>query len=250
MLATFPLQAQEASPSGAQRASRAELAERISTLERQVAGSALKKDARAKAMAEVAAIKARLQSGDFKVGDRFVLTIRQDSVRSDTVAVRDSLKVSILNIPDVTLEGVLRSELDARINSHVARYLRNVDTRTLILTRVSILGAVQRPGFYYAVPDRPLSDLVTLAGGPAPNAKLTELEVNRGSASVVKSKDSKRYLKEGRTLEQADVQSGDDVHIPQKRKINWQLAVQMLFILSSLTFAFINFLRWYYDREV
>ena len=248
VLSAAPLAAQEVIQAGAQRASRAELTVRVTQLEQQVTANNRKSE-NAKAQAELAAIRLRIEQGDFRVGDRFVVTIRQDSVRSDTVSVRDSLKVSLLNLPDVSIAGVLRSELDERMSAHVGKYLRNVDVRTNVLTRISILGAVQRPGFYYAAPDRSLSDLVMLAGGPAPTANLAQLEVSRGRAKVIKAKNSKQLLKEGRTLEQMDVQSGDEVRIPEKRRVNWQLVIQVLFILSSLAFAFVNFLRWYYERQ-
>lgn len=236
-------------PAGDQNATRAQLTEQVKKIESQIASNSLRGDARPRALSELAAIRNRLDRGDFRVGDRFILTIRQDSVRSDTVDVRDSLLVSVLNIPPVSVAGVLRSELNAKMGAHVARFLRNVDVNTNILTRVSILGAVQRPGFYYAAPDRPLSDLVMVAGGPGADANLAQLEIVRGSAKLLKAKDSKKLLKEGRTLEQLDVQSGDEVRIPQKRKFNWGIILQMMFLLSSLIFTFVNFLRWYYDRQ-
>jgi hypothetical protein len=240
--------AQSPASAGPQRASRAMLLARAADLE-QAATAAPKSDTRKKAAAEAAAIRARLVQGDFRVGDRFLLTFRQDSVRTDTVAVRDSLMISVLNLPDVSLTGVLRSELDEQMLTHVQKYLRNADVRTNVLTRISVLGAVARPGFYYAAPDRSVTDLVMLAGGPAPTANLTQLEVHRGGTTLLKAKDSKRQLEQGKTLEQLDIQSGDEVRIPEKRRVNWQIVTQLFFILSSFLFAFINFLRWYYSRE-
>ena len=200
-------------------------------------------------MVELAVTKARLEQGDFRVGDRFVVTIRQDSIRTDTALVRERLKVSIANLPEISLVGVLRSELDEKVGAHVARYLRNVEVRTSVLTRVAVLGAVRAPGFYYAPPDRAISDLVMLAGGPAPDAMLDELEISRGKVSMVKRKDSRRAVKEGRTLEQLDVQSGDEVMIPLKRKINWSLILQGFLLISTLLFSAISFLQWYYSRK-
>jgi hypothetical protein len=65
----------------------------------------------------------------------------------------------------------------------------------------------------------------------------------------VKAKDSDRLIKDGRTLEQVDVQSGDEIRIPVKRKLNWQLIIQAFLVISSLLFAFIGFLQWYYTRQ-
>ena len=193
--------------------------------------------------------RARLERGDFSVGDRFVVTIRQDSIHSDTVSVRDSLLVTIGNLPDVSLRGVLRSELDDRINTHVARYLRDAVVRTNVLTRIAILGAVRVPGFYYAAPDRSVTDVVMLAGGPGPEANLNELGISRGQIKLMTEKESRQVMKEGRTLEQLDVRSGDEIVIPVKKKLNWQLIIQSFLLVSTLLFSAVQFLQWYYGRK-
>ncbi len=240
--------AQSVPAAGAQRAARSELAERLQQLEGLIA-SAGKADQRSKLQAEQTAIRTRLENGDFKVGDRFVMTVRFDSVRVDTASVRDSLVVSILNLPDLRLQGVLRSELDEKLNQHVARYIRNASVRSSVLTRIAVLGAVRAPGFYYASPDRPVSDVVMLAGGPGPEANLGRFELRRGTTTLVDGKRSRELIESGRTLEQIDVQSGDEFRIPMKRKVNWGIVLQLFFIVSSLFFAIFQFLQWYYNRQ-
>lgn len=244
----YHLVAQPMPLAGAQRATRVELATRVQTLEDLIA-SAKGTEQRAKLHQEQSALRTRLEVGDFKVGDRFVMTVRFDSVRVDTASVRDSLVVSILNLPDFRLQGVLRSELDEKLNQHVARYIRNASVRSNVLTRIAILGAVSAPGFYYASPDRPVSDILMLAGGPTPEANLGRFQLRRGTATLIDGKRSKSLLESGRTLEQLDVQSGDEFRIPVKRRVNWQLVIQLFFILSTLLFAFLQFLQWYYGRQ-
>ena len=205
-------------------------------------------------MAEIASIKRRLEEGDFPVGTQFVLTLTTaEQVRADTVSVRDSQLVAIATqvgtLPDASVRGVLRSELNERLSAHVARYLRNAQVRVNVLTRITILGAVQRPGIYSASPDRPVSELIMLAGGPAQDAKLDELEISRAGRKVLSSKDSKRALKEGRTLDQLDVQSGDDVVVPKKRRINWSAILQVFAIATTLLFAAIQFIQFYYSQK-
>lgn len=234
---------------GAQRATRAQLTAHLARLEATLAGRGLQGDTRVRTMAEVAAVRQRLMQGDFRVGDRFVVALRHEAARTDTAAVRDSLRVTLFNLPDLSLEGVLRAELDERVTAHVARYLRNFTVRTNPLTRVAILGAVRMPGFYYVAPDRPISDLVMVAGGPAPDADLDQFEIRRGQDRLIKAKESRRLVKEGRTLEQIDVQSGDEAHIAVKRKLNWQVLVQLFFVISSILFTAIQFLQWYYNRQ-
>ncbi len=234
---------------GLQKATRAVLAERVSTLEQSLSGSGLKGSNRQQVENELALIRQRLEMGDFKVGDRFVVTLNFDSVTTDTASVRDGLQVSLFDLPDMSLSGVLRSELGDRLSAHVSRYLKNATIRANVLTRIGIFGAVARPGYYLASPDRPVSELVMLAGGPTPEANINQLKVERSRRTVISSKDSQRAIKEGRTLEQLDIQSGDDVTIATKRKVNWQLIIQVFFIISSLFFAFIQFMQWYYRRD-
>lgn len=234
---------------GPQRATRAELTARLERVEATLAARSLQGEVRTRAMAEAAAIRQRLTQGDFRVGDRFVVWLRHETTRMDTAAVRDSLRVTLFTLPDLSLEGVLRSELDERVTAHVARYLRNFTVRTNPLTRIAILGAVRMPGFYYVSPDRPLSDLVMIAGGPAPDADLDQFEIRRSSTRLLKGKESRRFIKEGRTLEQVDVQSGDEAYIAVKRNLNWQVLVQLFFVISSIVFTAVQFLQWYYNRQ-
>lgn len=232
-----------------QQDSRPSLSTRAAQLESQLADTKLKASKREDVKNQLAIIRSRLSDGDFHVGDRFTYTLVQDSARTDTASVRDGLVVSIGSLPDFSVRGILRSELTERLASHVDRYMKRATVRTNVLTRIAILGSVRSPGYYYTSPDRPLSELVMIAGGPMPEANLGQLEIRRDKAVVLSADESKKAIKDGRTIEQADVQSGDEVQIPEKRKFNWQLIIQVLFIASSLFFAFIQFIQWYYNRQ-
>ena len=245
--------AQGTAPTSIQRATRAQLADRVAELERQLATNARGVD-RNRAMAEIAGIRRRLEEGDFPVGTQFVVTLTTaEQARADTVSVRDSQMVAISTqvgtLPDASVKGVLRSELNERLSAHVARYLRNAQVRVNVLTRITISGAVGSPGIYSVSPDRPVGELIMIAGGPALNAKLDEIEISRSGRKVLSAKDSKRAVKEGRTLDQLDVQSGDDVRVPAKRKINWSAVLQVLAIVSTLFFAVIQFIQFYYRQQ-
>ena len=246
---TLSAEAQSASVSGPQRATRAELAGLVAQLEQQVATGKLRGDRLNHAQASLVAMQARLRVGDFKVGDRFVLTLRQDVVRSDTASVRDSLLVAVAALPDFSAAGILRSELDEKLNAHVSTYLKNTTVRTNVLTRIAIMGAVRSPGYYYAPPDRPLTDLVMIAGGPALDANLNEISITRGGTTLLSSKDSRALLKDGRTLEQVDVQSGDEVRLSATRRIPWAVIVRSFLLVTSLIFAILQFIVSYYARQ-
>lgn len=234
-----------------QRASRAALIARADTLEQRLAGTGLRGKDRTLAQQELASTRQRLNDGDFQVGDRFSYTIIGDNAFSDSASVRDGYVVSISNLPDVSVQGVLRSELTAHLSAHVARYLKNATVRTNVLNRIAVVGAVARPGYLYIGLDRAVSELIMLAGGPVAQANLNEFEVHRNGQMVLTLKQSRRVLREGLTIEQADIRSGDEVRIPtvKSRRINWGMALQILFILSSLLLAFTQFIQWYYRDQ-
>ena len=229
--------------------SRFEITSRLQQIDQQLALAGTKGKQRDRLSDEATMLRNRLQEGDFRVGERFMLTLIKDTVRTDSVTVRDSLLIGISNLPDMSLRGVLRSELTPRLTAFVAEFLLNTGVRTQILTRVSVMGEVGRPGFYYLAPDRPISEALTTAGGPTTKANIKRLEVFRGGKTILSAKKSEQAVKEGKTLEQLNIQSGDEIRIPSTRTFNWSLIVQLLLLASSLFFALINLLRFYYSQQ-
>lgn len=247
ILAFAPIAAGAQTPD--QRATRAELKSRSDSLGSVLASSSVKGKQRESATRALQTLKTRLESGDFRVGDRVVVSVTTENTVSDTAVVREGAMLPVKGLPDVALTGVLRSELEEHLVTHVARYLRNATAHATSLTRLNVTGAIGRPGYYYLAPDRPISEVLTAAGGSITNSNMGKITVVRNGQTVLDSKRVKVALREGRTLEELDVQSGDEVRIPTARKFNAQLLVQMLFIVSSLAFAFVQFLGWYYREQ-
>ncbi len=242
------VKSQNASPIS-MTSTRFEITSRLSVIESALASTTTKGKARERLANEARDLRARLQTGDFRVGERFTLTFIKDSVRTDSITVRDSMLVGIANLPDLSLRGVLRSELTSKVSSFMAEYFKNATVRTQILTRISVMGEVNRPGFYYVAPDRPLSEALTIAGGPSATADIMRLEIRRSGSTILSARKSEQAVKDGKTLEEMAVQSGDEIRIPIKRKFNWALIVQVMLLASSLFFALVNFLRYYYSQQ-
>jgi len=113
-----------------------------------------------------AAIHDRLRDGDFHIGDRIVVTVVSDSVRRDTVVVRSGRVMELLGMIEVPVTGVLRSELHDRVSTEVLKYVKAQQIEVVPLTRVGVLGAVTRPGYFAFPADIPLTDAIMGAGGP------------------------------------------------------------------------------------
>jgi hypothetical protein len=122
-------------------ATRAQLQELAVTTEAD-AGKAPDATTRQQKQMQAATIRARLRDGDFDVGDRILLSVRGDSTISDTVTVRAGRMIRLENIPDISLQGVLRSELQDYLTTQLSRYIKRPDVQTTSLVRVAVMGSV------------------------------------------------------------------------------------------------------------
>ena len=181
---------------------------------------------------DAAAARQRLANGDFHVGDRIALFVQGEPALTDTVAVREGLVLHLANIPDISLKGVLRSELRTYLTTELGKYLRNPVIRAVPLVRVAVLGPVGKPGFYSAPADELLTDLMMQAGGPSANADVGKTILRRGPEVVKPAKDLQLAMKRGETLDQLDVRPGDEVVVGEKPPTGHVL--QVIGVISGL----------------
>ncbi len=162
---------------------------------------------------DVVALRERLTEGDFQGGDRIVLRVLEDSTLSDTFTVRPGRTLSLASLPEISLRGVLRSELEAFLTAQVGRFLRNPTVTAVSLVRIAVFGEVIRPGFYHVPADVLLSDVMMIAGGPTGNADTRKTFVRRGSEELMDREATRRALLAGRSLDQLNLHGGDEIVI-------------------------------------
>lgn len=228
---------------------RAELATRVAELEQSIASGALKGDALNRARGDLASLRTRLESGDFQVGDQIIVTVTREEVVVDTATVREGKMVSFSALPDVSLAGLLRSEVQPRLQAHLDRYRKEFTLRVNLLTRLQVSGQIARPGFYSISPDRPVTELIMLAGGPTPLSKLDDVSIRRDRRLIVKPSQWREAARSGTTIAQLGLQTGDDIEIATKRNISATQIIQIGFLAISGTFAIIQLLTWIYSQE-
>jgi len=163
--------------------------------------------------AEAVALKERLDEGDFQVGDRIILTVRGDSVLSGTFVVDEARSINLPNIGEVPLVGVLRSELQPHLDTVLSRYIRTPDITAKSLMRVGVLGQVGRPGYYYLPAISLPADAFSEAGGLTPNSDLKKATITRQGQLLMDAKQFQAALSSGRTLDQMNLQSGDEIQV-------------------------------------
>jgi len=166
-------------------------------------------------------LKSRLEKGDFQEGDRMIVQIRNLSMPTDTFVVRTGRMLQFPEFGELSLEGVLRSELGERISKHLAKYLVDPSVRVVPLLRLAVIGRVSRPTYYYAPADAILSDLLTIAGGLAPDADLNRIVIRRGTDVIWKETDVQTALADGLSLDRLHLRANDQVDVGAKRHIAW-----------------------------
>jgi protein involved in polysaccharide export with SLBB domain len=219
--------AQESPSNGTARthqASRAEL-EALAIAAEQLASSSqgnaqVKKQKRI----EADALRARLRDGDFRGGDRIVLSVRGDSALTDTFTVHPGRTLRLPNLPELPLQGVLRAELRDHLTRHIARFLRDPVVEAHPLIRLGLLGEVDRPGYYFATTDGMVTDAIMLAGGPTREADLTKTTVRRGTI----------VLWERATLDQLDLRSGDEIIVGVRSRGRWETVLRTAGFVSGI----------------
>src|SRR2546427_12228843 len=109
---------------------------------------------------------------EFQIGDRILLRVEGDSSLTDTFTVSRGPALVLRVIGELPLAGVRRADIEPYLARQIGRFLKDpvVHARTLI--RLSILGAVGRPGFYEVPAEAVLTDALMAAGGPTHGAKV------------------------------------------------------------------------------
>lgn len=224
-LTASPLQAQGASRATAY-STRAELEAMASSRASEAADPKRTSEARSAASRQAMQLRERLTMGDFRAGDRIVLRITGGANAIDTITVTPARTVRIPDAGEASLDGVLRAELDGRLNVQLARYFRNAAVRAQPLTRLAVVGEVRTPGFVHVPSESLLSDVISAAGGPTPTGSLDRSSVRRGGRILVAPAAFAKGLAAGATLDDFGIRPGDEVVIGARRSFNWAHMVQ------------------------
>ena len=161
-------------------------------------------------------VETRLREGDFQPGDRISLVVLGDSSLSDTFTVRPGRTLLLPNIPEIQMQGVLRSEFPAFITCKLKQYLRDPQVTATALIRLAVLGSVGRPGFYVVPATTLASDVLMAAGGPGQQGDIGKAVVRRGSVPVIDARQMRQAFADGASLDQLNLHSGDELVVGEK----------------------------------
>lgn len=188
---------------------------------------------RAKLQSDAAALRNRLANGDFVPGDRILLLVEGDTALSDTFTVRGDRKLPLPNLADISLQGVLDSELEPYLTQELSKYLKTVSLTATPLVRLSLLGFPQS-NFFTVPVDQSITDVIAAAGGWGTTTVPSKAVVRRGGELLMDSRSTMEAVRQGKTVGDMALRDGDEIFVPDKASatFNWQTAIG---VVSSLT---------------
>jgi hypothetical protein len=218
---------------------RAELEAALTSYEK-LAASTSDRKVQEQAMADAAAIRERLRTGDFYPGDRIVIRVLNDTTVSDTFTVKQGRMIDFSSIPHLSLAGVLDSELHGHVREHISRYIREPDVEVIPLVRLQLSGGITQPGWYQFRTDQTLSDAIMSIGGPGTNAEINKTDILRAGKVLVDRGATARALRTGKTIGDLGLRDGDEVRMAERFVAQTNRFWTILPIVTSLLFT----IRW------
>jgi len=223
------------------QATRAELEKAANSFETASLGAPDEKT-RAKMRGDLAAVRMRLANGDFVPGDRIWLQVEGDSALTDTFTVRGDRMLSLPNIPDLSLQGVLDSELEPHLTKELLKYIRSVSLTATPLVRISLLGFPQ--GNFFTVPvDQSITDVISAAGGWGSPAQVApeKTVVRRAGRVIMDAKATAEAIRQGKTVGDMALRDGDELFLPDRASgFSWGKALGV----ASALFGTLYWIVW------
>lgn len=229
------------------QATRPALEDQLVRLEAAVVHKDSSAKARSRIRSQAGVVRARLLDGDFQPGDRILLQVEASGLAvergrerpveeqlTDTFTVGTDREVILPVIGAVSLRGVLRAELQPHLTKEIGRYIREPAVQARALIRVSVVGGVTRPGYYAVAADAVLSDVLMVAGGPAGEARLRGLRIERSGERLWEGAALQQALADGRTLDAMSIRAGDEFVVPLQSRGSVYTGVRTVAVILSI----------------
>jgi protein involved in polysaccharide export with SLBB domain len=137
--------------------------------------------------------------------------------------------ISLPIIGEIRAVGHTRRSLARAIEDSLS--IRAVRVMCSPLIRVTLLGAVNKPGSYLIEPKESLWGLINDAGGPSNNADVRRIYVERSGKVIVRN--LLQGFEQAHALEQIGIRSGDQVYVPGRSGFNFRTVVDYATLTAS-----------------
>ena len=176
----------------------------------------------------------RVTSANLGPGDFILVKIWREPDLSDTVRVDNAGVAVFPKLGPMEVTGIRPDSLERVLVREYSRYLQNPSIRVTVLRRITIWGAVVRPGTYPVDLTMSITDALALAGGATSEGKSGKVELRRGN---------KRYMVNlsGETQRVGDLslRSGDQLVVPQRSWVSRNTGVIVATIGTLTTLVYL-----------
>ncbi len=223
-------------------ATRAELETSAGELDQLAASTAYGERIRGDARRQATEVRRRLVQGDFKPGDRISVRIEGQLTVNDTLTVLDGQRLAVPSFRQVSLVGVLRSELESMLRTELTEVVRNATVTVRPLMRLAVFGSVLRPGYVSVPSETTIDAMLMIAGGPAPDAGVSAMTITRADTLLFTAAQTQSALSSGRTVGELGMTDGDALVVPLRARWDRAAVLQVvgLFLTPLLTIFVIN----------
>ena len=180
---------------------------------------------------------AQALESDFQVGDPVRLQIEGEQQFTGTFTVVPGPALVLPVIGEISLAGVPRADIEPYLAQQLGRFLKKPVVHARALVRLSILGEVEKPGFYAVPASAVLSDALMTAGGPTREAKFTDARIERNGDPLWAGERLQKAIAQGMTLDQLRLRTGDQVFVPREIRRDGEAKWRVIGILVSLPAA-------------
>ncbi len=205
-----PASAQSADNRNAQ-ANRAQIQAALTEAEKIVASPGYSGRIKSAKRREIALLKSRLEDGDLQPGDQIALTVLGEPNLNGTFVVDPQRVISLPGVADISLRGVLRSELQGYMTVQISKFIKDPQVHALPTIRLSLLGGVGKPGFYQIPAGVLAGEAIMFAGGPASGVDPANTTVQRAGIEIMSKESFRQSMVDGKSLDLLNLRAGDEI---------------------------------------
>lgn len=192
------------------------------------------------ALANPPALDTVVSVGVMRPGDELNLQVYRDKELTGKYLIDSRGYVQIPGLGVIAVAGMSPAQATERLREQmVRRGTANPELAVYPLIRVSVLGDVIKPGLYSVDPGTSLIQLVTLVGGPTPQADLTHATVIREGRRVAVDL---RSALEGSATGRLVLYSNDVLVVPRRNTFWSRENLTFVFAGLSLAITFASFI--------
>lgn len=204
--------------------SRADIQAALDDIQKNLASTAYSPTLRASKERTAELLRDRLTEGDIRPGDQIKITVLGEPSLSNVYAVSPNRTILLPGGAEISVKGVLRSEIQAYLTTQMKAYVKDPTVTAMPYVRLQIFGAVTHPGFISEPAGMLLSAVIqdpAGGGGPTNDARFKKSQIRRNGVVVIDGPEFQDAIYQGRTLDQLNVQAGDEIVVDAKPANAW-----------------------------